>query len=273
MSSDSKRVLSRFGYEPAKCRLLGKGGFGRVYRYCGTDGDRALKVIKYDRDTSDEENRRAITREVEIGEMMSGVRVGPYVFAAKFDDANRTAIVEMERMDMDLIEFFEKNPSMTQETVDGLSHMLSEKLGTMAFYGFKCLDLKPENIMVDLDRDGNVTKLRIIDFDPRFCSELESIDQADAAATAMKLLLAANTHRVHPDGALLFESELSGIDDDSIDSMLSDGKNDIFFHVAWHYLMMEKPNRRKCVKNILRDLVHAAKGRGGGAGHNKRHRR
>lgn len=256
--------LAPYEIDAEHCKLVGRGAFGTVYRYCKFPARRiALKLVDYDKKLSDAANKKFIEYEARLGKTMGQAQVGPGVFTVQFDDENKTALIAMEFMDMDLQTFFQKNEIVSEAALEDLSQRLTRVLDRMARVGYKCLDLKPSNVMVNVDKVGNIDRVRIIDFDTKYCTQDTSYHKDPAAPIlAMQTMLAANAYKMRK--TLLFVDEMANLDDAEMDRMLEkdkDGKDSLFFKLARHYLKCidSAMGERECIKGKLREIAGDAK--------------
>ena len=254
------RKFAPYNIDADDCQLVGKGTFGHVFRFCKFPTRRiALKMVDYANEKPEdfERVRRTIQYEAQLGKMMGEIGVGPQVYSVQFDDRNKTALIGMEFMDMDLKTFFKKRAPVMEDVLEDLEQRLTRVLDRMARAGIKCLDLKPENVMVNVDKVGNIDKVRVIDFDTRFCRQDVSIQKDPGTAIlAMKTMLAAVTHKMKK--TLLFVEDLASLDDAMIDALLDDK---MFVGIAKHYLQCAKDaiDEKACIKKKLDVLVSDAR--------------
>lgn len=254
------RQLAPYNIAADQCQLVGKGSFGRVFRFCKFPPRRiALKLVDYSKEKAEQHGniRQTVKFEAQLGKMMGELGVGPHVYSVQFDDVNKTALIGMEFMDINLHTFFKKSAPVLEGALEDLEQRLTRVLDRMARAGIKCLDLKPENVMVNVDKVGNIDKVRIIDFDTRFCQQHESIqNNPENAILAMKTMLAAVTHKVKK--TLLFVEDLASLDDAMIDALLEDK---LFTGLAKHYLQCAKDaiDEKACIKKKLDALVSDAR--------------
>lgn len=179
--SHSSSALSKLGHVPDTC--IAMGGYGHLYCVCQSK-DKVFKIIE----TNDALTLFRAKKEYSLADHMSNIDVGPKMFSIKTVDG--LTIIEMERMDMDYKSYIEKFKSKNDDSISDALTKLYEK---MIQNGYYCIDLKPQNVMLNATEYGDIAKIRLIDWDPEFCKKSDGDN--DVKLLVMQLLMANVTFK------------------------------------------------------------------------------
>jgi len=144
---------------------LGRGGYGAVYRITLGGLSCALKKIKMSGAT--EQLRQYALQEVQVMEMLQHENIIHYLGHEFLEDKQELDIL-MELFPLSLGQLVEKRRTQNQsfdpmeikhlaiEILNGIDYLHSQRILHR--------DLKPGNILVDMDEDGRINKVKITDF-------------------------------------------------------------------------------------------------------------
>jgi serine/threonine protein kinase len=130
-----------------------------------------------------------VQAEIELCVSLGRVNVGPKVFEHGYGQDHRGVVevgIVMEKFDTVLTGVLVQHciPYASSILVNCM-HNLHILLRRVAVLGYLLLDIKPDNIVVNLDAEGNCTRLRIIDFGSEFvyrCSTYHTAYSIQVAA-------------------------------------------------------------------------------------------
>ena len=113
-----------------------------------------------------------VTAELALTSLMSVNDVSPKVYGARIErtsgNPNRAYLtIIMEKFEMNLFDYYDKHTAEATANVLTLEHDLVRYLRFMANHGILCVDVKPENAVVN--RSSRMPRLRLIDFSSDFC--------------------------------------------------------------------------------------------------------
>ena len=200
-ASDKKQLLREFSFygvrvldpiaqsrcRTAKCILKAYGG-DIVYDAPGKTvimdigGGKILKLILCKHEMVHFDDEVQITRE------LSGV-VGPKFYESRRFETKGSKLfgaIVMEKLDSNLTDVIGK------VSIPRLMEQLIGLFVTLANNGYQCLDIKTDNLCVNLDDDLNIVDIKMIDFGGDWC-QLTKPDHNDFHAVTMLLLFVLNT--------------------------------------------------------------------------------
>ncbi len=129
-------------------------------------------------------------QEVQMARRCGELNIGPKIYNVAWVDRNPClGIIVMERMNMDLQEWFlTKNKSDSLPFVNRLSHLFNE----LSLLKILCIDVKLHNVLVNIQSDGHITKMALIDFGSDWCTEPER--NPIVASVIMHILFYINSY-------------------------------------------------------------------------------
>jgi len=188
---------------------VGGGAAGSIYKVMHENTPYALKHISYDA-----VSRQRFLDEVNLSQEMAKVGVGPQIIST-CDDEQGNLFIVMEYLDMDLLSFFEQlriaNVShvlaSTPKMATFFEHTLGSMMDALLKTGRACVDLKPQNVMINLSAPlgqqnehefspAMISKVRVIDWDEIYCGRKPTAltdEEAIRAKYVMILILVATT--------------------------------------------------------------------------------
>ena len=158
---------------------IGEGSFGKVYKAIIKHNNTDIKVaVKYLAQNTLEEMRGEFTYSLEMDKNNLGPKIYK-VFLYKDYFGDYRGVLIMEYMDVDGLDAILSSLSINQKKLLIYEMLLLiHKSARIAIKnkGVFCFDIKPTNFMVNIVGKGQVSKVRMIDFDSYHCDrELKSI--------------------------------------------------------------------------------------------------
>ena len=189
-----RELASRYRIE----KLLGKGAMGAVYkaRHIKVGRPFAVKVL-HEHLLADGKLKRRFEREAELAGKLHHVNVVGVVDVGETDDGAQYMV--MEYADGDTLTSLMTGP-MAPATVTVIVKQLLDGLAHAHDHGLVHRDFKPDNVIVELDRSGNL-RPRIVDFGIAILRDHASTpDGADRLTTGGLVL--GTPHYMAPEHAM-----------------------------------------------------------------------
>ena len=137
----------------------------------------AIKIIKGSVSDLDK-----IFLEIEFCLYMSELGIGPKVYHSFYKVMGRdiTQFIVMEPMSMSCDKALEKSRIEFTDKIDIVSEMINLLEIQIFDLGLMCTDIKPQNYMVNIDKNNKNKGVKMIDFDSVFCKfDEDSMDYVD----------------------------------------------------------------------------------------------
>lgn len=161
---------------------LSHGSYGNIY---GTDEGRAVKLIDLGKHAES-----TFSQEVSLAMRIGRAGVGPQIWKSSIAPGSPPlGIIEMDKMDFSLKAWLDRT------IVDTWVTYLLPLFDRLAHLNIFCTDLSLNNVMVNVDENGNLYRMVLIDFGADFCKEKP--DTLNTLATYMKFVFYFNTVQHH----------------------------------------------------------------------------
>ena len=183
-------------------------------------------IIRHNRDPIGyNEGLSAAVAEIVLLQTAEKTQFGPALHAYGYCDAGKHFWQALEYFDGSLRDYMEKFRNNNATVASHLKSLFSK----MAASHLLCVDLKPENVVVQFDKTtGVITKMRLIDFDNVFC--LEHVQEDNFVLfLSMLCIYSINSGRQYPN---LFKGLLR--------RAFFDGKQDGFTRLTQVIELLEK---------------------------------
>ena len=127
--------------------------------------DNKIKQVFKVTDVSKPHRLAAFYDEVVLSTRASAHKFGPKVFASGV--YNKLGVLALERYDQNLDEYLQSSRAKTP--AKDWFPLLMKLVKRMVLNKLVCWDLKPGNVLVNVDRAGNIMKMILIDFEENAC--------------------------------------------------------------------------------------------------------
>lgn len=145
-------------------KRFNKGGLTSVYNL-KDDPSKLFKITPFQTSLDLED----LKEETEFEQELSRAGLAPQLYKSFKDKHARGAVVEKFNMDLDV--YLRKARKAGIPPDPKLGSFLKQILWNLAGRGIECLDVKPKNFVVNVDKDtGEIQALRIIDFGGNWCT-------------------------------------------------------------------------------------------------------
>lgn len=156
--------------------LLGRGSFGRVYKLGGEQEGTVVKEVKWSKRMHDYDQWiEIITAEAALNRVFSKLKVGPYVprIGVGFSENFTTAYFFSEQMSGDVYELILMlmDSRLVKEYTKEIEKQIRHHITVCVRLGVACTDVKPQNMLYKLEKDGSV-RVVLSDFDSFYCCSL-----------------------------------------------------------------------------------------------------
>lgn len=181
-----------------KLEYIGSGGGGVVLGGVSRHKPTAYKMVDFDSIFPNSVNELEFEREVEYSRHFGNIDIGPQVVEAYISVENpqsRKGVLVMRRYQMSLAQYLSQVLIFDHR----IGVLVFDVMLKLAMSGHVCIDLKPDNFVVNLDNNGDITAARMIDFNPDWCTSVrdEDIDPlvlAFAMTAAFRFITFAMNH-------------------------------------------------------------------------------
>jgi len=185
--------------DSGQSQIIGKGSFGTVHKI---NFPVAVKVI--DKSSM---GPKALLAEIELSRKMADLGIGPKLY--DFCEGEKHTYIITQIFQSNLFEYIRSLRGNKDETyIKGMAKQIEDKLRQkiqlLCKTGFICSDLKPQNVVINVDKDV-VEDIRLIDWDTSYCKQMNLVEEEDeVACTTMFLMFAVTSVRFLEFGYILF---------------------------------------------------------------------
>jgi serine/threonine protein kinase len=185
---------------------LGRGGYGSVYRI--TLGGLACALKKIDIGRLSEKQRHYALQEVQVMETLQHENIIKYLGHELIEEKNELHIL-MELFPLSLGQLIERRRKLSQkfsasdikhfavEILTGIDYLHNQQIihrfvsrMNVTYRTFR--DMKSDNILVDMDENGKVNKVKITDFG--VCKKMNDRNTEDHTRVGTELYMSPEVH-------------------------------------------------------------------------------
>lgn len=183
-------------------KVVGKGQSGVVMAYNG----RVYKTLLLD----SRDARKDYLAEVNYSKLYAAEDIGPEVISMFIDESTQVGVIEMKQYEHSARNYFLKVlDSKPKEASKKYQARLKQIIRAMVRAQSYCIDLRPENFVVNVDHaTKEITDMRIIDFGGGFCKTTKVGDQLPAYVVYVAMCTLCRWHTWH----LTRNNERKGVD-------------------------------------------------------------
>ena len=142
---------------------LSEGGYGVIYSAINRTSNElvALKVISLNKKRELESFRR----EVNALNSISHPNIVEFEDSFEFSfQGNKYGVMEMEKMDMDLMDLILNNISVPEKIARFVFSKICHAIAHIHTMGLSHLDIKADNILISLNEEGSIQDVKLCDF-------------------------------------------------------------------------------------------------------------
>lgn len=220
--------------------ILGEGSYGTVYRGTrvqvanraeGSDEEVAVKVY-----SNIDDGGVLFRSTADLYAIMSEAGVGPRVFLTGMYDTFGVIVMRLYRYDLGSWAKQWSRDANFSANMDVISARIRVCLEQIAARNVMCVDLKPQNVLLNIDRAGRVCDVCITDFDRDYCTDETSSNRLRTMQVVAVTVLNWLINRDRRVKVWVLRDELLG---QGYTDYLR-GMRDEAMYIVWHYLEKDK---------------------------------